>query len=517
MSTYYSVNEYTGDGSTKQFPINFSLDYISRGDVSCYVDGAPVTFTWLSEGLIDLDSVPASGAYVRISRKTDVTKLINDYQNGSVIIEQNLDDSFSQTVMSVQEIYDSVVDALTVDSADGKVDALNRVIKNLADGVNDQDAATVGQIGPFVSSASASAAAALVSENNAATSETNAATSESNINGKLATIQSNGSSVEDNVSTITSEPIATQLANAASNAAAAASSEASATQSAAESAGEALVSKTYATNSANSAAAAQASLDEFQGQYHGALATAPTVGVDTGDLYFDTTLSEMRVYAGSVWVAAGSTVNGTSKRQSYTATAGQTSFTVTGGYDAGFADVYLNGVKLVNGVDVDVSSGTGFTLTTGATVGDNVDFIGYGAFVVADTYTQAEIDAKDALKANITYVDTQNTALQSTLETYSDNNSIGVNQTWQDVTSSRSFSVTYTNTTGKPIQVNAQITSPNTGSYGGIQVDGVYVDEKQAEGGGVYAYQFSAFVPSGSSYVFVSNGSSTLRRWLELR
>ena len=91
----------------------------------------------------------------------------------------------------------------------------------------------------------------------------------------------------------------------------------------------------------------------------------------------------------------------TEKRQSYTATAGQTAFTVTGGYDAGFADVYLNGVKLVNGVDVDVSSGTGFTLTAGATVGDTVDFIGYGAFLVADTYTQAEIDAKDALKVDL--------------------------------------------------------------------------------------------------------------------
>ena len=31
---------------------------------------------------------------------------------------------------------------------------------------------------------------------------------------------------------------------------------------------------------------------------------------------------------------------------------------------------------------------------------------------------------------------------------------IGVGQTWQDVTASRTRNVTYTNTTGKPIQVN---------------------------------------------------------------
>jgi hypothetical protein len=101
----------------------------------------------------------------------------------------------------------------------------------------------------------------------------------------------------------------------------------------------------------------------------------------------------MRVYDGSVWQAAGSTVNGTAIRQTFTATAAQTTFTVTGGYDAGFADVYLNGVKLVNGVDVNVTSGTDVVLTTGAAAGDSVDVIAYGAFVIANTYTQAQVDA----------------------------------------------------------------------------------------------------------------------------
>jgi len=142
---------------------------------------------------------------------------------------------------------------------------------------------------------------------------------------------------------------------------------------------------------------------QFVEQYQGDGTTDPTTRVDgsalkTGDLFFNTTLSQMRVYDGTVWKSAGSTVNGTSQRQTFTATAGQTTFTITGGYEPGFADVYLNGIKLENGVDVDVSSGTDVVLTTGADAGDIVDVVAYGDFKIANTYTKAEVDAKDALK-----------------------------------------------------------------------------------------------------------------------
>jgi hypothetical protein len=152
-------------------------------------------------------------------------------------------------------------------------------------------------------------------------------------------------------------------------------------------------------------AANVADITNFADVYQGGKATAPTLRNDgsalqAGDLYFDTVLNEMRVYDGSVWQAAGSTVNGTAIRQTFTATAAQTTFTVTGGYDAGFADVYLNGVKLVNGTDVTVTSGTDVVLTVGAAAGDSVDVIAYGAFVLANHYTLAEADALLAGKVN---------------------------------------------------------------------------------------------------------------------
>jgi len=179
----------------------------------------------------------------------------------------------------------------------------------------------------------------------------------------------------------------TAAATSASNAATSASN-------ASTSATNASASATSASNSATSAAS---SYDQFDDRYLGDKSSAPSVDNDgnallTGALYFDTTASEMRVYTGSVWKATGSAVNGTSARQVYTATASQTTFAIT--YDVGYVDVYLNGVKLVVSSDFTATSGTSIVLATGATAGDIVDIIAYGAFSVANTYTQAAADAK---------------------------------------------------------------------------------------------------------------------------
>lgn len=65
------------------------------------------------------------------------------------------------------------------------------------------------------------------------------------------------------------------------------------------------------------------------------------------------------------------------ERQTYTATAGQTSFTFTAGYTPGYFDVYRNGVRLSSGSDFTATSGTGFTLTIPAQLNDEIEAIGY--------------------------------------------------------------------------------------------------------------------------------------------
>jgi len=173
---------------------------------------------------------------------------------------------------------------------------------------------------------------------------------------------------------------------------------------AASSATNAATSETNAANSATAAASsatsAAASYDDFDDRYLGAKATAPATDNDgdaliIGALYFNTTTAIMYVYSSSGWVAAGSSVNGTSDRVTYTATGGQTTFAAT--YDVGYVDVYLNGIKLLAGTDFTATSGTAVTLTVGATAGDIVDIVAYGSFSLADHYTKTQSDARYAL------------------------------------------------------------------------------------------------------------------------
>ena len=131
-------------------------------------------------------------------------------------------------------------------------------------------------------------------------------------------------------------------------------------------------------------------------------ATAPTTSLDIGDLWFDTGNSVMKVYSSSGWITAASAVNGTADRFKYTATASQTTFTGaddnvnTLGYDAGFMDVYLNGIKLVSGAanDYVATNGTSIVLNSGAAANDILEAIAYGTFELANFSIDAANDVQ---------------------------------------------------------------------------------------------------------------------------
>ena len=77
----------------------------------------------------------------------------------------------------------------------------------------------------------------------------------------------------------------------------------------------------------------------------------------------------------------------TQTRDVFTATSGQTSF-ATSGYTPNFLDVWLNGVKLVNGDDFTATNGSDVVLTSGAAAGDTVEVLSYSTYEVnAQTYT----------------------------------------------------------------------------------------------------------------------------------
>ena len=72
----------------------------------------------------------------------------------------------------------------------------------------------------------------------------------------------------------------------------------------------------------------------------------------------------------------------TQTRDSFTATSGQTSF-ATGGYQSGYIDLYLNGIKLA-AADYTATNNSDVVLAVGATTGDILEVVAYTAFNTAN-------------------------------------------------------------------------------------------------------------------------------------
>ena len=98
---------------------------------------------------ITLVSNISGGQSVLIRRISNRATPQIDFAPGSVIREQDLDDSTNQTLHVAQEAIDIALQSMTIDT-DDKWDAqtasTNRVIKGVADGVADNDAANKGQV-----------------------------------------------------------------------------------------------------------------------------------------------------------------------------------------------------------------------------------------------------------------------------------------------------------------------------------------------------------------------------------
>ena len=102
--------------------------------------------------------------------------------------------------------------------------------------------------------------------------------------------------------------------------------------------------------------------------------------------------------ASVIEITAGSAASNTIDVTSFTATAAQTTFSVT--YSAGNISVYQNGVLLKDTTDYTATNGTSVVLASGAAAGDSVDVVAYATFTVTDTYTKAQADARYLLESN---------------------------------------------------------------------------------------------------------------------
>jgi hypothetical protein len=95
------------------------------------------------------------------------------------------------------------------------------------------------------------------------------------------------------------------------------------------------------------------------------------------------------------------------------------------------------------------------------------------------------------------------------------NAGIGVNQTWTDVTASRALATSYTNSTGKPIQISIACTNttvtPLVVTTGGVSIKG------SSSSTASYHYGcISLIILNGATYSLACSGASNIN-WNELR
>ena len=313
-----SYENYTGDNTTTQFSIPFT--YQAESEISVTVDGVAETgLTFPSSSTVQLTSAPATGTLVQVRRTTDLATRAVDFASGSVLTEEDLDNSSIQTFHAAQEAIDKTNDGMTLGS-DDKWDSQNKIIKSVGTPTATTDAATkayVDGVAGSASAAAASASAAASSATAAATSATAASTSATNA-GTSATTASTGATTATTQATAAAASAAAALVSENN----AATSATTATTQAATATTQAGVATTQATNAATSATAAQAAqaaaelaADNFDDTYLGAKSSDPTVDNDgdalnAGDLYFNTTSNVLKVYSGSAWQVAAVSTSG---------------------------------------------------------------------------------------------------------------------------------------------------------------------------------------------------------------
>jgi len=87
---------------------------------------------------------------------------------------------------------------------------------------------------------------------------------------------------------------------------------------------------------------------------------------------------------------------------------------------------------------------------------------------------------------------------------------IGIDQSWQDMTASRAKGVTYTNNTGRPIQIFINFDPDGGLSVLRIAGHNFNVSDSSSE-------FVSAIIPAGTTYSLSAWGLASTMKWLELR
>jgi len=150
------------NNTTDTFGIPFT--FTAQSEISVTVDGVAQTgLTFPSSSTVQLTSPVASGSLVQVRRTTSLAARAIDFASGSVLTEEDLDNSNIQVFHAAQEAIDTAGDSITLTPAN-RWDAGGSIINNVGTPTSNTDAATKS----YADGISTAAAAAAVVAANAA-------------------------------------------------------------------------------------------------------------------------------------------------------------------------------------------------------------------------------------------------------------------------------------------------------------------------------------------------------------
>jgi prefoldin subunit 5 len=430
----YSYFEVTASGGNT---FNIPFDYIDQSEVSVYVDGVEASFTFTSAYVIDITPAPANGALVRIERATNLSERAVDFASGAVLTEEDLDKSNIQVYHAAQEALDKVEQTMQVD-VDGKWEGQDRVIKNVADPVNDTDAVNrqfittnlpainrvhqsitavdtvaadlneavseietvsdnitnVNIVGDAISNVNTTATH-IANVNRVALSADNVDTVEASITnvdttaGSIANVNNVGNNIQDVVTVSTNMTDVNTVANDIDKVIETANDLQEAVSEINTVAGNITNVNIVGDNIANVGTVAGISTDvtALVDRYY-VQTTQPTSGMVQGDLWYSTSDNLLYTYTGTGWNLTTQFDEAMIRENNYVATADQTAFSGTdkNGYGMVLADgattyVYQNGILIEPTIDYTIDFATAtVTLVVGATLDDELRIIQINPF-----------------------------------------------------------------------------------------------------------------------------------------
>lgn len=139
----YSYVRYTGDGTTASYTFPFA--YIDRDHIKVKVQGIDAVFSFLSDNMVTITPAPFQGQIIEIRRVTPKDDPPVNFNDGSVLLERDLDLMNVFNLYVAQEADDFSQDSMGRNSL-GNWDAEGIRLSNLADPVLEGDAVPKGKL-----------------------------------------------------------------------------------------------------------------------------------------------------------------------------------------------------------------------------------------------------------------------------------------------------------------------------------------------------------------------------------